>query len=92
MFFADSSYVEEIDSTLNSLLIEKTDEHIQLVNQINYSRAPYSENFQVFLNTDILSTDPLSEQVIIRQQYHFEWLDRPWGVDEKIESAILKDT
>ena len=50
----------------------------------------YADRFRIETKWDILTPDPKSQQVAMRQSFKINWLDKPFGV-WKIMDQILHD-
>ena len=88
----DSVFSDHCDSKRHLLLTEKSDRRIQIEKRVIASDAPYTDRFQVLLKWDILTADPLSQQVVLRQTFKMDWFDKPWALWRTIESTALDNT
>ena len=51
---------------------------------------PYADRFRIENKWDIFTPDPKSQQVILRESYAVNWLDKPFGVG-KVMDPILHE-
>lgn len=67
-------------------LVEKSDTKITIKATNVNDGAPYVEKFQTWVKWEILTPDPRSKQVAVRQTYNVHWFSKPMIVAGYVES------
>ena len=58
-------------------LLEKNETYIRVFEQHITRNAPYTDTFQIEVTWEIITADPLSNQVAFRKQMYTKWFKKP---------------
>ena len=60
-------------------LLEKSATKIKIKEtHVNGDEVPYGDTFEIWMVWEVLTPDPLSQQVVFRKQFYLHWIDEPW--------------
>ena len=71
-------------------LLEHTDHKITIRTTAVSDGAKYVDSCESWLKWEIITPDPRSNQVVLRQTNHLHWVNKPFGVSKIIVKNFKK--
>ena len=84
-------FCQHIHEEVYLSLVEKTDTKITLKESTIYKDLNFYRGFEFWVKWEIVTDDPRSQQVALRQSYVVKWYDKPWGLGKLINWEVMTD-